>query len=341
MIVDLRNLRAWLQQTLDGPISSQELTGFVQFSRSIIQAYLGYIRSSITQLCFHQGLTTTDLAYDSVAEAFARDEKGKFPHLENFVESLTVDLDNIPERELFLAFKSFLTRVADAQLARLFAQSDPAGAKIYRNIRDCVKQSGLFRIERDFRGLVLRPTQGEANDHFQEFPLDELEREFFGRVNHDATTGEFLRVLRAILSEQPQYRRSIPLVDVARIFKRLHKSDLEALSDTQPICVSELTEFEVDRIRLQVETALKEKIILTYLARGKIDRRQAEAMFNAFQDMMEDWCEGEESQSSLLGYLRHYLPMDDQQYEDTLRTKMEYLLKIVRDDFAARLMREI
>ena len=64
-------------------------------------------------------------------------------------------------------------------------------------------------------------------------------------------------------------------------------------------------------------------------------------MFDALSEMMRDWYSGDGSESSLYDCLRRRITMDEETYEQTLRTKMEYLLKIARQEFAARLMKEI
>lgn len=336
-----QNPKPYLQKLLDGDISEKELAELVQLSRSIVQAYFEYIRNSIFQLCRHQGLTMTDVAYDCLGEAFVRDETDRFSRLEDFVESLDENLETIDEREVFLAYKSFLMCLADAQLARLFAQSDPAGAKIHRNIRDCVKQSGFFCIKKDFRGKVLMPRDCEASEHRAPFPPDELEAEFRQTVNRQATLGHLLNALHDILVKQSAYRRSVPVVEVVQIFRRYYQAEAVEPDDGSLPSREGLSEFEIRRIRQHVELALKEKILLTYLARGKIDRQQAEALARAFEDMIADWCSGEESQTSLYGYVSRYVSMDEATYESTMRPKMEYLLKIVREEFAARLMKDI
>ncbi|MDI6766856.1 MAG: hypothetical protein QME52_08550 [Bacteroidota bacterium] len=221
MIIDRKKLKDFLLLLLEGNISHSELTELVHLSRAIIQSYLGYIRNSITYLCLQQGLTITDLAYDCIAEAFAKDEKNKFHQLENFAQSLDNDLESTPEPEIFLAFKSFLTRLADAQLARLFAQADPGGAKIHRNIRDCLKQSALFKLEKDFRGLVLKP-KDDTGEHLEEFPHEALEHELLNNLNHECSTPELLATLHRTLTEQTKYRRSVPLVDVVQLFRKTY-----------------------------------------------------------------------------------------------------------------------
>ncbi len=340
MNVNCKNLKVHLSKLFEENVNLNELTELIQLSRSIVQSYLGYIRISISKLCLQQGLTINDLAYDCIAEAFARDAKNKFPQLENFASSLTDKLEHLPEHEIFLAYKSFLTRIADAQLARLYAQADPAGAKIHRNIRDCVKQSSLFVLERDFRGLVLKPKQ-KINEHLEEFPREELEKEFMSLIDHQSTTPELLELLHDVVMDQGNYRNSIPLVEVVQLFRKAFQPDIDVTDRCQIFSGEGLTEFEIKNIRTQVEMALKEKIFLTYFAKGKLDRKESEAMFTAFEDILEDWCSGEESQPSLFYYLRQYLSIDEETYEQTLRTKMEYLLKIAREEFAARLMKEL
>jgi hypothetical protein len=50
---------------------------------------------------------------------------------------------------------------------------------------------------------------------------------------------------------------------------------------------------------------------------------------------------GDGANFSLYEYLARYLPIDEQGYKDGLRVKMEYLMKIAREEFASRLTREL
>ena len=121
-------LREYLKLIDSGGISESQLSEVVQISRGIIQSHLGYMRSSIAHLCLRQGLSLVDLSYDCIAEAFARDAGNSFRSIHDFLGSLEKDLGAISNEELFLAYKSFLIRIAEAQLARLYGQSDPSGS---------------------------------------------------------------------------------------------------------------------------------------------------------------------------------------------------------------------
>ena len=340
--IDVENLRSLLLALLDGSISARRLGEVVQLSRAIVQSHLEHLRPSITLLSLRHGLTTTDLAYDCIGEAFARDNENNFTQVRNFVDSLWDSMDALPDHEIFFAFKSFITRIADVQLARLYAQADPSGAKIHRNLRECLKNSSLFALVKDFRGIVVQPAKEERLDHLEPFPVEELEREFLARSGRSHTTPELLKALYDVLTEQSSYRRSVPLFEIMQILKRVYRDEYEpATIDDSWHSLEGLRSFEIEELRREVETALKEKILLTYFARGKLDRKQAEAVAAAFHDILWDWCFSEDPPASLCDYLQRHMPIDESTYEETLRTKMEYLLKVARDEFAARLMKEM
>jgi hypothetical protein len=203
-----------------------------------------------------------------------------------------------------------------------------------------LKQSALFTLEKDFRGLVLK-LKDDPDEHLEEFPPEELEREIFSRLDHENTTPEMLALLHRTLTEQTKYRRSIPLVDVVQLFRKAYHGSFEDVTEHQAPHADGLTNFEIKSICAQVELVLKEKIVFTYLARGKVNREEAEAIFGALKDICDDWCNGEQSQPSLYDYLKQYLNIDEKNYESNYRTKTEYLLKIAREEFAARLMKEL
>lgn len=339
MHIDTVKLSSLLQAAIKRVCSAGDLAQLIHASRSIVQAHLETHRRSVVVLSLHHGLSLTDLAYDCIAEAFARTEDGRFVQLENFNASLQSPIDQAPDMEVFLAFKGYLVRVADAQLSRLYAQADPAGARIHRNIRECAKTSTHLSLDKDFRGLVLRPTQCDCLDHLEAFPIEKLEASLLGHRN--GTIPETLACLERLLAGQSEFRRSIPLLDLVGALKRILGAHLACdISDGDGFDRDAFSNADIQSIRDEVEFVVKEKILLTYLARGKADRQQAEAMANAMHDLIEGLCSGDHKRS-LFEYLRVHWPLTEQEYEHQVRSKMEYLMRIARDEFAARLMKEL
>jgi hypothetical protein len=340
---DIENLKESLLELIDGSYKSARLSRLVQLSRIIVEGYLRYTRSSLTILCVRQGLTITDVAYDCIAEAFARSDDNRFHQLENFTNSLNIPIGEIPPNQIFLAFKGFLIRITDAQLARLYTQSDPTGAKIHRNIRDCLNNSpnGLS-LSKDFRGYVVRTREKISSDYLEEFPLEELEKKFLLCAKPTHSIPEMLLIIQAILIEQSSYRRSMPLIDVVQLVKKVYYRAYEEPDDQDHVpSFGGLSPEEIGQMRDEVEIVLKEKLLITYFTRGKLNRKQTQAMASAFRDLLNEWCDSMNGETSLYEHINNYIPMDVPTYEAAYRTKMEYLLKIARNEFAARLMREL
>jgi len=333
-------LKALLPKLRDGSVTEIELSSLVRLSRLVVEAYLRRLRPSADYLCNAQGITASDLAYDCIGSALARDERGAFRHIVSLIDSLTRPLESITHEELFFAYRGFLTRFAEIHLAHLYAQADSVGAKIHRNIRNALKGDGPLQLARDFRGYVVRPARGESLDECTQFPEPDLSRAILERLPQPSTIPALLELLHEVLVRQSIYRRSVPLADVVHIFKRVYQGRFQ-FDEAGPPGRDGLSEFEIEDIRKHVELALKEKILFTYLARGKMDRREAEGIFSALHDILVDWCAAERSSQSNYEYLRRHLLLSQEDYDTLYRVKMEYLLKIARDQFAAHLAKDI
>jgi len=342
MTVRVDMLRPYLRETLDGSISHAELTGFVQFARTLATAYLTTFRTSASILCQNHGISLPDLAYDCIADLFGRDNKGSFVHLEAFAGALNRPLDQTPDHELAAAFRSLLSRFADMELGHLYAQADPGGAKIYRNIRESIKKGETLRLSRDFRGWVISPAAVPNLDHLPPCSIDWLRSEFHGRLEGVPRIPRLLGILHQVLVSFTEFRRSVPLADVVQLFKGLYQGGQKPEFEEQDAHSLEWMEpFEIDQLRAQVGEVLKEKILVSYVAHGKVDRKQGEAMYRALSDVLGDWCSGDGADFSIYVYLTRYLSIDERTYRDGMRVKMEYLMKIAREEFASRLMGEL
>jgi hypothetical protein len=336
------NLRAFIQETLDGSISPTDLTKFVQLSRGIVTAHISIFRASTTILCDKLGLTSTDLAYDCIAEAFARDEAKHFLHIKRFVESLSEKLETISDAALLAAFRGFLCKFTDVQIGRLYALADPAGTKIYRNIRECIEREGRFEIHKDFRGWVASPSGKDDTDHLPPCPIEDLRVKISARTGPNDKVPRFLQILFDEIATLEEYRRSITMTDIVLLYKTVYRIGQGGPENVGSApAVNSLEPFEIDQLRRDVEQSLKEKIFITYVARGKMTRDEAQAMFLAISDLIGDWCSGNGEHIGLHEYLHRHLELDEQAYRDQFRVKMEYMMRLAREDFACRLMREL
>jgi hypothetical protein len=335
--MDIKNLTTHLLQISRKSISDADFTEMIHLSRSIVLAYLRSLRYTVVKLCSEHGISENDLAFDCIAEVFSRNQAGDFVLVQNFLASLNHNVGSLPADEVFIVYKSFLIRIADTQLARLYAQADPMGARIHRNLRDCLKESKLFNLRKDFRGVVLYPLPEDPLDQLPAYPQELLIREFCNRAQRSHSTHQLVAILHDILMSQDQFRRSVALIDVVQIFKKIFELELEYEKENEPTLLGSLSPDDIEKLRAEVEDALKEKIVVTYFAKGKIDKRQAEGLWLACRDMISDWCKPECEKLSLYAYFARYYPVDARTYESSYRVKMEYLLKLARKEFSLRL----
>jgi hypothetical protein len=339
--MDFKNLKSHLQQIDRKSISNEDLRDLVHLSWSIVQAYLHNLRYTIVKLCSEHGLSEPDLAQDCIAEAFSRNPSGEYNQLINFLNSLREPIAVLPEQEIFHAYRSFLIRIADAELSMLYAQADPMGSRIYRNIRDCVKDSKFFSLKKDFRGRVLYPKNIEPLDHLEAYPINKLQCDFLESAKRGYSTHELIEILFGVLNAQDEYRRSIPLVDAVQLFKKIFQSELEYENIDENMSPDTLSAQDIEEVRNEVENALKEKVVVTYYAKGKLDKQQSEAVWLACRDMITDWCKSEGEDSKMYEYLYRHYPLTEARYEDEFRVKMEYLTRLARQEFVARLNDEL
>lgn len=335
-------LRALLLSMLDGTPSYEDVTELVHLSRSAIQAYLFACQPAAAQLCSRHGLTLADLAYDCIAEVLARDGSGVYVHVQRFAGSLRGTLAEIPEHELFLAYKGFLAALAEAQLAKLYAYADPAGARIHRNIRLHLRNHPDLEIEKQFGVMVVRPRVMPSLDFCGRIPPEDLEKLFLARARTRQSIPELLVILYTIFAQQSAYRRSIPLLDMVRLFKTVY---LNEAAGPEGECAGNecdgLSPSEIDDLREGVEAALKEKVFLTYVIRGKATVREGEALLAAMSDILLDWCDTGSMEKGLREYVHKHLPVEPSVFDEYYRTKMEYLLRIARAEMHARLMKSL
>ncbi|MBI4429349.1 MAG: hypothetical protein HY562_09555 [Ignavibacteriales bacterium] len=253
-----------------------------------------------------------------------------------FIHSLYNPLHEIPEADLFLAFKAFVGEVAKAQLARIYSECDPEGAKILRNVKDALKRSRTLVLVDELQGLSIRTANRESLLHRRQFPSDQLERELFYQLRHPTNIPTLLRSLEKILSGQSSYRRSIPLIDVVQILKKyfVHFSDYSADEPISSDALRSLSEGDLQLLCGESLKAVQQKIVTTYLLTGKVTREEAVGLSEALGAILKDWIEHKEVHDSFAKRAIQALGISLEQYEDRWRTKVEYLAKIARERLA-------
>ena len=334
-----KNLKDHISKCLTKEASQEELEQLIQLTRVISRNYLKHFYRSFLKVCTKDGLSETDIINDAVSEVFSRDEEGRFVYLSNFSDSLSKPLQEIQEDKLFLAYQSFVQTVSVRMLSRTYAQVDRTGARIYRNIRDGVKGITELELYKSSWGAVLKLKGVSSNDHLEEFPVNKFEDLFF-RVNiKNKHTVGMLNVVREILESQDAYRRSIPLFEVIRLFKLYFSTQLDHDPDEyNHFDFQGISEFDHTRIKSKLIQFIKQKTLTTYVITRKVETGKVLPLFSTLVSIIEEWFDDSKEKNPFYHHAAVYLKTTEEEYEKSWRTRIEYLIRLAREELQAYLM---
>ncbi|MEG8948010.1 hypothetical protein [Rosettibacter firmus] len=277
------------------------------------------------------GLDVNDLAVDILGEIFRQDNNGNFINLIKFRSKLYDELETINENNLFFAYQSFLRTVSDTHIARLYAELDPNGFKIQRNIKESLPNENLG-IRKNILGTMIYVLNYETNDHLPYIYLEDFEKEFLTRVIEKLSTRELLNIIYLILLDVKEYRKEITLTDTVYLFKKYY--GIESViqnGDEFDIVPSKSTieEYELQNIYDEVIKKIKLKIFTDYYSKGKLSIEQSKSLIDTINDITYDLLFTGQNNTSYYNYLYKHLHINKEEYNNKFKSKLEYLVKLV------------
>lgn len=331
-------IKRLLLKSQSGYLTQSEIKELVSTSRIIISSYLRHTKPRIIKLCENEGITLEDLSIDCIAELFEVDEYKNFIRLNNLANTIRLPLDKLPEVEVYLAFKGLLTRMADTQIARQYAIVDPNGYKIQRNIKEYIKSTQLLSLQKTIYGVLITVNNSvNQGDVLPYYNNDDLEKDFHSYAKNKVDIPSLMLALLKLLNDQSRYRKELLLSDCVPLFKKYFGiSDFSSKTIYTEELVSklyEIDELEINEIKQKVLNLIHEKIVLEYYAKSKLTKVHAEALNLALCDIIEDWIVKGENGSSFFAYLKTYAEISEEVYYKILKAKVEYLVKVARNEF--------
>ncbi len=317
----------------------EDVLRLVHITGAIAKSYLKNYYPSFLRLCLQNGLSEEDLAEDSILQIFARNEKGEYKILENFTDSLKRSFEEADSEEIFKAYQAFVHTMALRQLIKTYSEIDSTGAKIYRNIRDSIQKIDGISIIRDYRGLVIKPSNNSSREHLPAIPFKELEQKFITHATKPYTTPELLTTVMSEIQHQNKYRHSIPFFEVVKLFKRhySHITNNEIETDKK-IDLTSLSTLDHSIMKGEVFKTIRQKILTTYVVSEKISFEEANLLYQTVVDIVNTWFDNQKESQTIYDYAHQHFGIDKNQYEQNWRTKIEYLVRIARDQLRMYLM---
>ncbi len=320
-----------LRVVLSGNASLSEINSLVRHAHHFALVRLKQLIASGRLHLQSFPITLESTAIDCIAELFERDSDGVFIELEHFF-SAEHDCNVLTDDDIVAHFRSLVfTKLKDG-IFQLYRENDPVFSKILRNLKIAIEKTpGISTIERFGITYLLFSTENNRNMHLPEYPLDEFVIEAARRFRQGDSSGNFLMVLRNILTEQDQYRQIYSLFDCTLLLKRisaLHKIPMEEIFDSEHDLMEQDIQSIVERTLIQIRNDL----CIRYVHSGKFTRAAFDRYFSAIEEMIIDtFVRSDGSEKTYDQYLQRYI--EDLTYNDyrtNHRVQFEYMTKLAK-----------
>jgi hypothetical protein len=321
-----------LRACLGHPPTEQEANSIARIGYQIALIRLRQLIASgkLHLTSFH--IPLEGMAFDCIAELMERDPAGRFPELEDYFAGC-LDWRNLQDDQLEDHLRALVfTKVADG-IFRLYRENDPILARIIRNLKSAVRSdSGIRQLDRLALTYVFTCDPSELNEHYPEYPLDQLECEAAGSVNEKSSAREFLHAILCILNSQDEFRRFYSLMDLALLAKRLRLRRHTALR----------TDFEIDDALLEADAKatieksfadVSQRLRKRYVDSGKIAPEVFRNYAMALREMVLDtFLQNDGGLLSHPQYLQLFMPdLTQEEYRQSHRTHFEYMAKLSKN----------
>lgn len=316
-----------------GNPSAEEINRFANLCIKIAVAYLRIleVRGQRIRETGNQN-ELQGIASDCIADLFAQNNMGGLPQLQLYFESYVTK--NRDSDELLMLLRQLLSNKVRQHLTKIFAQRDPEGAKLIRNIRLSTERFDELQINRDSTG------------EFIAFINDNIPPNKISRPDYFDLQKAFSLIFRANYSvDRLVFDVLKKLSDDFECFVEVKILDLVKLIREYRLVVkkNEFTETEIDPLYHQKEIELKKKVIIIldrlnqkitekYITKGKITLDEGIAISKALKDMAKDAMQGERLQENFYYLQRHWSSITREEYFASVRKIFEYFVRLFKDE---------
>jgi hypothetical protein len=286
----------------------------------------------------HFGLTFEDMALDSTAELFQRDDSGRFIELRAYFSSAGRAASTDAEMEIALR-RIVFSKVSEG-LFRRFRENDPNLGKVIRNTKDAVIALPGVRLERQGRQLWI--VVGDDDELTMETPVappEIIDAHVTSALGSAGQMQEAVVALVSFLKMHPYYRNGFPVSEFAKIVRSAYIRLGAALNDDDH-SERHFTADEVARAIDAATDAVYTKTFSTYVTKKKVDAPTFRVYLRTVRDVLESLYVHDTSSSySHFDVMATYNPgLSEDEYRRTHRNRVEYMVKIARTHVSAFLL---
>jgi len=322
-----KDLKENLLAVVNGTGTHRQLNHVVAVSHALAEAFLTSKRSIGTLGNMH-GLNVSDLAYDSIADLFQRDERGSFRQLNSYF--LGLPLESADNEEALVYLRRLVFSKVNHGVFRLLSEADPSLAKILRNVKQSMQALRIFEETERFGELCIVPSLCDPLEHLPAYERSELEADLLAVTTGDELIPEMLGKISRVMREECAHSRIVPLVTVGLVIRDVYERKLTRDSSDHysdnPMHrqdITTLVAFCCDEV--------KKSVCEKYVGKGKISGEMFDTYFDVIGEELRNRYLGLDGEdSSLFELFRSRCPeLTREGYLECHRNQLEYFLKLV------------
>ncbi len=317
-------LKQLLPMVVQSNPSHSALNELIFYCRKIATAFLR--RKSLTGKLDPKvfSMPLEDVALDCLADLFIQGEDGAVVQVKAYFESISHH--KLSEEELQIHTQRLVFSKVNQGLFRVYHEIDPTLSKILRNIKVCLQAVGNFVEAERFGELWIHPAMCDVLEHLPCFDRIELETEMRTRTSGTENIPTLLASLGTLLREQTSFRRTVPLMDVAFVFRAVYEKQKQSPAQAHSI---EQTFLVNDTITIIKKTCreIKQEMYNSYVRKKFVREEMYEQYFAVIQQHLCDKIINMDGEvNSFFESLHAAHPcLTKEEYQQHHKAKLEYL----------------
>lgn len=305
--------------------SRSDMNHLIELAYKTAYTYLNYRNKGLSKVLLAEDITLQEMAIDSIAPLFARNETGDFVKLIEAFENWTPKIDTEETAQFFV--NRLIARSVDKYISEILRESDPFFSKILDSITYLIEKIGYTKRN------IIGTTYIIENDNFiksgslpdpkfiSELPLDL----FYDNVNIISKVFDYIK-------SNTDKAVAIPLnalvMKIKSVVMNEHRLPESYFNDQG--C-------EVESILNQALNTCVEKMNLSYVEKNKINETEAKRIKKALINITNDLRDGGINPGLHKYLLEQFPELNFKGYEERYQNLFEYLFKILKKEIAEQL----
>jgi hypothetical protein len=270
------------------------------------------------------GLSYSDIAFDSIAELFQRDDAGNLVQLEAYFRG--IHLACASDQELLSHVRRLVFSKVNQNIFRIYNESDPSLGRILRNIKLAVASLNNFQLISRFDETCIVPSGCETLEHLPIVEREELEKQMRNTARGTETIPQLLAHLSLHLRQQTEHSLVVPMITAALVFRALYQNRI-CEGEQSVDADNQLTIADASGIIHTACLGVKKELEPKYVGKGKVSAQEFASYFHVIEEQIVSRTIGTDGDEySFFSGLKQQIPeLTEKEYRKRHKSKIEYL----------------